>query len=237
MLEFLEGLTELIDAERLATAAAMYGGFYLIAVIIFAETGLFVGFFLPGDSLLFLTGVMVANAPTPTDSDTLNLAYWITLISVAGILGNSLGYWFGGRAGPHLFERKDSMLFKKRYLLDARDFYDKHGGRAIVLARFFPLLRTFAPIVAGVVQMENKKYLLYNVVGSVAWVSSMMISGYFLGDNPWVKRNFEIIILAFTVFTLTPILYKMFSKQKSPTLIIGKEAVEETLGLNEPVEK
>lgn len=237
MQEFLAVLKELMDAERLATLAALYGGFYLIAFIIFSETGLFVGFFLPGDSLLFISGVMLANAPTPTESDMINLAYWITLISTAGILGNSLGYWFGSRAGPLLFERKDSMLFKRRYLLDARDFYDKHGGRAIVLARFFPLLRTFAPIVAGVVRMDRKKYFLYNVIGSILWVGSMILAGFYLGENPWVKQNFEKIILGFGVFTLVPIFYKMFGKKKSPTLIVGKEAVEEQLGLNEPRDK
>lgn len=237
MQEILEFVKELMDAERLATLAALYGGFYLVAFIIFAETGLFVGFFLPGDSLLFVTGVMLANAPTPTEVDAMNLAYWITLISVAGIIGNSVGYWFGSRTGPHLFERKDSMLFKRRYLLDARDFYDKHGGRAIVLARFFPLLRTFAPIVAGVVRMDRGRYLFFNVIGSIGWVASMILAGFYLGENEWVKQNFETIILGFGVFTLAPILYKMFSKKKSPTLIIGKEAVEEQLGLNDPPEE
>ncbi len=233
MQEVFEFIKDLIDAERLAALAAMYGGFYLIAFIIFAETGLFVGFFLPGDSLLFISGVMLANAPTPFEGDLANLAYWISLISLAGILGNHLGYWFGRRTGPHLYHRKDSLLFKKKYLFEARDFYDKHGGRAIVLARFFPFLRTFAPIVAGVVQMERRKYLLYNVVGSVLWVSSMMIAGFYFGDNEWVKQNFEKVILGFGVFTITPIIYRIFSKKKDPTLIIGKEAVEETLGLNE----
>nr|MDQ3100767.1 DedA family protein [Bacteroidota bacterium] len=147
------------------------------------------------------------------------------------------GYWFGGRAGPHLFERKDSMLFKRQYLLDARDFYDKHGARAIVLARFFPLLRTFAPIVAGVVRMDRKKYMFYNVLGSIAWVASMILTGFYLGENTWVKQNFEKIILGFGVFTLVPILYKMFGKKRSPTLVIGKEVVEEQFGLNDTKEK
>jgi membrane-associated protein len=237
MQELITFFGELLDAERLANLAVLYGGFYLVAFIIFAETGLFVGFFLPGDSLLFLCGVMLANAPTPTADGALNLAYWITLISLAGIAGNRLGYWFGARAGKRLFVRRDSLLFKRRYLLEAKEFYDRHGGRAIILARFFPLLRTFAPIVAGVVGMERRRYFLFNVLGSVLWVASMMLAGYFLGDNQWVKQNFEKVILGFGVFTLAPILYKLFSRRSSATIIVGKEAVEEQFGLNDPVEE
>ncbi len=234
--EVWELFGHLIDAEKLAALAAMYGGFYLVALIIFAETGLFVGFFLPGDSLLFVTGVMIANAATPTDHDLVNLAYWIGLISMAGILGNALGYWFGKRTGKHLFERKDSVLFKRKYLMEAKDFYERHGGRAIILARFFPFLRTFAPIVAGVVRMDRRRYLWYNVTGSLAWVMSMTLAGYFLGENEWVKQNFEKIVLGFGLFTITPIIYRLFSRKRSPTLVIGTEVIEEQLGLNDPPE-
>jgi membrane-associated protein len=233
MQEVFDFIKDLIDAERLAALAAMYGGFYLVAFIIFAETGLFAGFFLPGDSLLFITGVMLANAPTPFEGDLANLAYWISLIGLAGILGNRVGYWFGQRAGPGLYKRKDSLLFKRKYIIEAKEFYDKHGGRAIVLARFFPFLRTFAPIVAGVVQMDRRKYFLYNVIGSIAWVASMMLAGFYFGDNEWVKRNFEKVILGFGIFTIAPIIYKMFSRKKDPTLMVGKEVVEESLGLHD----
>ena len=234
----VEFLKELMDAEKLAALVMMYGGLYLVAFIIFAETGLFVGFFLPGDSLLFVTGLMIANSLEPTANATVNLAYWIALISVAGILGNTVGYWFGRKTGPYLFQRKDSLLFKRKHLMQAKDFYDKHGPVAIVLARFLPIVRTFAPIVAGVVQMDRSKFLLFNIVGSIVWVSSMTVSGYLLGENEWVKQNFEKIVLGIIFITTAPVLIKMiFGKRAPVTLMVGKEAVEEQLGLNDDKEK
>ena len=137
-----------------------YGGLYFVALIVFAETGLFIGFFLPGDTLLFIAGMMIANALLPFDTSVVNLVYWIGVISTAGILGNYVGYWFGKRSGDMLFSRRDTWLFKKRHLHQAREFYDKKGGGAIVLARFLPIVRTFAPIIAGVVKMNPRKSLL-----------------------------------------------------------------------------
>ena len=231
MPEFLE---QLMNAEKLAALVTMYGGLYLVALIIFAETGLFVGFFLPGDSLLFVTGLMIANSLNPTDSNLVNLVFWISLISFAGIVGNSVGYWFGKKTGPYLFERKDTLLFKRKHLLQAKDFYEKRGGGAIIFARFLPIVRTFAPIVAGVVKMDRKKFFFYNVVGSITWVGSMTLAGFFLGENQWVKHNFEKVVIGIVVVTTGPVLFKMiFSKKKSPILEVGKEAVEESLGMND----
>lgn len=231
MPEFLE---QLMNAEKLAALVTMYGGLYLVALIIFAETGLFVGFFLPGDSLLFVTGLMIANSLNPTDSNLVNLVFWISLISFAGIVGNSVGYWFGKKTGPYLFERKDTLLFKRKHLLQAKDFYEKRGGGAIIFARFLPIVRTFAPIVAGVVKMDRKKFFFYNVVGSITWVGSMTLAGFFLGENQWVKHNFEKVVIGIVVVTTGPVLFKMiFSKKKSPILEVGKEVVEETLGMND----
>lgn len=231
MPEFLE---QLMNAEKLAALVTMYGGLYLVALIIFAETGLFVGFFLPGDSLLFVTGLMIANSLNPTDNNLVNLVFWISLISFAGIVGNSVGYWFGKKTGPYLFERKDTMLFKRKHLLQAKDFYEKRGGGAIIFARFLPIVRTFAPIVAGVVKMDRKKFFFYNVVGSITWVGSMTLAGFFLGENAWVKANFEKVVIGIVVVTTGPVLFKMlFSKKKSPILEVGKEVVEETLGMND----
>ncbi len=235
--EIIEVFQYLTNAEKLAALVTIYGGLYIVALIIFAETGLFVGFFLPGDSLLFISGVIIANSATPTDVDAVNLIYWITLITIAGILGNHLGYYFGRKTGPRLLVRKDSLLFKRKYVLQAKEFYDQHGGRAIIMARFFPIIRTFAPIVAGVVHMDRTKYFLYNVVGSIFWVTSMILTGFYLGENEWVKNNFEKIILGIGVVTFFPVLYKMFSKKKSVIVHVGKEAVEESLGLNEPDRK
>ncbi len=234
MQDFIELVKELMNAEKLAALVTLYGGLYLVALIIFAETGLFVGFFLPGDSLLFVTGLMIANSLNPTDSNLVNLVFWISLISFAGIVGNSVGYWFGKKTGPYMFERKDTMLFKRKHLIQAKEFYEKRGGGAIILARFLPIVRTFAPIVAGVVKMDRKKFFFYNVVGSIAWVGSMTLAGYFLGENEWVKHNFEKVVIGIVLVTTGPVLFKMiFSKKKSPILEVGKEAVEETLGMND----
>ncbi|RYZ55930.1 MAG: hypothetical protein EOP49_01800, partial [Sphingobacteriales bacterium] len=182
------------------------------------------------DSLLFVTGLMIANdiAPNPTLHHPVNLLYWIALISLAGIIGNSVGYWFGKKTGPMLFERRDTMLFKKKHVIQAKEFYERRGGGAIILARFLPIVRTFAPIVAGVVHMDRKKFFFFNVVGSLAWVSSMVLSGFFLGDIPWVKVNFEKIVIGLVVVTTAPVVFKMFfSKKKDPTLEVGKDMIEE----------
>lgn len=234
MQDFIELVKELMNAEKLAALVTLYGGLYLVALIIFAETGLFVGFFLPGDSLLFVTGLMIANSLNPTDSHLLNLVYWISLISVAGIIGNSVGYWFGKKTGPYLFERKDTLLFKRKHLIQAKEFYEKRGGGAIIFARFLPIVRTFAPIVAGVVKMDRKKFFFFNVVGSITWVGSMTLAGFFLGENEWVKHNFEKVVIGIILVTTGPVLFKMiFGKKKSPTLEVGKEAIEESLGMND----
>ncbi|HTN46949.1 MAG TPA: VTT domain-containing protein [Flavipsychrobacter sp.] len=228
MNDIIELIKELMNAEKLAELVMQYGGLYLVALIIFAETGLFVGFFLPGDSLLFVTGLMIANSKNPTTSDPINLLYWIALITVAGIIGNSVGYWFGRKTGPVLFEKRDTMLFKRKHIEQAHDFYEKRGGGAVILARFLPIVRTFAPIVAGVVNMDRKKFFFFNVVGCILWVASMVLAGYFLGENEWVKHNFEKIVIGLVVVTTGPVLFKMFfGKKKDPILEVGKDVVEE----------
>ena len=210
MHELLALFRELTNPEWITA----HGGLYLVAFIIFAETGLFVGFFLPGDSLLFITGMIIANSHNPFDSNPVNLLFWITLLSIAGVLGNTVGYWFGQKSGPLLFERKDSLLFKRKYIIQAKEFYDKKGGTAIILARFLPIVRTFAPIVAGVVQMDKKRFFLNNVIGCVAWIISMTMAGYLLGENEWVKNNLEKIVIALILVTTGPVLFKMFFSKK-----------------------
>ncbi len=222
-LEFLKNLTDPVWISN-------HGGLYIVVLIIFAETGLFIGFFLPGDSLLFITGMIIANSLSPFSNEVMNLVYWMALISVAGIIGNTVGYWFGKKSGPLLFERKDTWMFKRKYIVQAKEFYDKKGGGAIVLARFLPIVRTFAPIVAGVVRMDFKKFMFYNFIGCLAWVISMIMAGYLLGSNIWVKENLEYIVIGIVVITTAPVLMKLFfSKKKSPTLEIGKEITEEKL--------
>lgn len=197
------------------------GGLWLLLFIVFAETGLMVGFFLPGDSLLFVAGIysskLVATFPTgTTGSDFADLIILWILISVCGVLGNMAGYWFGKQSGPFLFTRKDTFFFKRKHLMRAKDFYDKHGGQAIVFARFLPIIRTFAPIVAGIVQMEKKKFMLYNIIGCIAWVFSMLFAGHYLQKFFLRKFNFDLtkhlepIVIMIVLITTLPVLYKLF---------------------------
>ena len=216
------------------------GGLWVLLFVIFAETGLFIGFFLPGDSLLFVAGIYAHEITTKSGEVKPGLAYqfldllglggisnqWVDLfvlwglISVFGILGNAVGYWTGRKVGPAMFNWRDRFLFKKRYLYQAKEFYDKHGAVAIVGARFLPFIRTFAPIVAGIVQMDKKKFHFFNVVGCIAWVFSMVFSGYFL--QKWIYKQFgfdlkdhlELIVLGFVLVTTAPVIIKMFTGRK-----------------------
>jgi membrane-associated protein len=226
MNEFLEFIKNLTDPVWINS----HGGLYIVVFIIFAETGLFVGFFLPGDSLLFITGMIIANSLAPFSMDGFNLIYWIALITAAGIIGNMVGYWFGKKSGPLIFERRDTWLFKRKHVVQAKEFYDKKGGAAIIFARFLPIVRTFAPIVAGVVKMDYKRFMFFNIIGSIAWVVSMIMTGYLLGANVWVKEHLEYIVIGLIVITTGPVLFKMFfGKKKSPMLEVGKDIVEEKL--------
>jgi len=232
MQDIIEFLKNLMNADWIMA----HGGLYLVALIVFAETGLFVGFFLPGDSLLFVSGLIIANStqPSPLMAGPVDLMFWMVVIALCGIIGNFVGYWFGKKTGPLLFERKDTWLFKRKHLIQAKEFYEKKGGGAIVLARFLPIVRTFAPIVAGIVKMDFRKFFFYNVIGSFAWVVSMMVLGYLLGNNVWVKDNLEKIIIAIILVTTGPVLFRMFfSKKKDPTLEVGKDIVEETFSGND----
>jgi len=197
------------------------GGLWVLLFIVFAETGLMVGFFLPGDSLLFVAGIYSPKLvdkliPGGTGSGAIDLLILLVLVSICGILGNAAGYWFGKKSGPFLFHRKDTFFFKKRHLYDAKAFYDKHGGQAIVFARFLPIIRTFAPIVAGIVQMERKKFMYYNIIGCVAWVFTMLLAGHYLqiffekrfGFD--LKNHLEIIVIGIVLITTLPVLYKLF---------------------------
>jgi membrane-associated protein len=218
----LELLRQLINPDWIMA----HGGLFLVAFIIFAETGLFIGFFLPGDSLLFITGMIIAGAknnPIPFESHPLNLVFWIILLTIAGILGNLIGYWFGKKSGPLLFERKETWLFKRKHLESAHSFYEKKGGIAIIVARFLPVVRTFAPIVAGVVHMNYKKFISFNIIGAVLWITSLTTLGFLLGENAWIKEQLEWIILGLVLITTLPVAFKMFfSKKKTGTDNIGK---------------
>jgi membrane-associated protein len=221
-----------------------HGGLWFILFAVFAETGLFAGFFFPGDSLLFIAGIYAHEIKDPTtgiigpglshefldlislgavQNEWLDLFILILLVSIAGIIGNTVGYWFGKRIGPAMFHWDDNFIFKKKYLNQAHDFYDKHGGGAIIFARFLPIIRTFAPIVAGIVEMDKKKFSYYNIVGCIAWVSIMILAGQFLQQWLWkqfhfdLKEHLEIIVLGIVLITTAPILAKLFFGKKKPS--------------------
>jgi len=202
------------------------GGLWLILFIIFAETGLFAGFFLPGDSLLFVAGIYnreLIGTLFHIENEYLQLTVLWLLISVAGIIGNSVGYWFGKKVGPAMYTWKDNLLFKKKYLREAHDFYEKYGGGAIIIARFLPIVRTFAPIVAGIVAMDQKKFTFYNIVGCFAWVLSMLVAGHFL--QKWIlaqfgfdlKEHLEVIVIGIILLSTAPLIIKLLFGKKKPT--------------------
>jgi len=198
-----------------------HGGLYIVLLIVFAETGLFVGFFLPGDTLLFIAGVILAQTGT-AGSAYLDLGYWVILIAVAGIAGNFVGYWFGRKSGILLMERKDSWLFKKKHLLKAQAFYEQRGGAAIIIARFLPIVRTFAPIIAGMVQMDMKRFTLFNIIGGFLWVGSIVAGGFFLGNIAWVKENLELIVLGIVCITTLPVVLKLLSRKPEKLSVTEK---------------
>lgn len=201
-----------------------HGGLWLLLFVVFAETGLFVGFFLPGDSLLFVAGIysgeLIQNTLPFVGNEYVQLLLLGTFISAFGIAGNAVGYWFGRKVGPTMYHWKDNLLFKKHYLEQAHDFYEKHGGGAIIIARFIPIIRTFAPIVAGIVEMDKKKFSFYNVVGCIAWVFSMLIAGHFL--QKWIlsqfgfdlKSHLEVIVLGIVFVTTAPVIIKLMTGKK-----------------------
>lgn len=219
MSEILSFFANLTNPEWLM----QHGGLYIIMFIIFAETGLFVGFFLPGDTLLFITGMVIAHSVPPDTAPALYLLYWMSLLIIAGVIGNYVGYWFGRKSGPLLFERKETWIFKRKHLLQAKAFYEKRGGGAIVLARFLPIVRTFAPIIAGIVNMNFRTFSLFNIIGSVAWVGSIVTAGFLLGDNAWVKDNLEKIILGIVAVTTLPVVIKMLSGKKPAAEVVQQE--------------
>jgi membrane-associated protein len=198
-----------------------HGGLWLFLFIVFAETGLFAGFFLPGDSLLFVAGIYsneLAAELFQFNNDFLNLLLIAVLVIFSGVLGNMVGYWFGAASGPFLFSRKDTFFFKKKHLFAAKEFYDKHGGGAIVFARFLPIIRTFAPIIAGVVRMEKHKFTMFNIIGSVAWAISMLFAGHYLYKfflNQFqfdLKDRLEVIVLGIILVTTAPVIIRLLRK-------------------------
>lgn len=208
------------------------GGLYVLLFVIFAETGLFVGFFLPGDSLLFAAGIYVEELSASFFN--LHFSIIILMVIIASIIGNFVGYWFGYTYGAKLYEKKDTLLFKKKHLYKAREFYDKYGKATIFIAKFLPILRTFAPIVAGMVKMEKRSFSVFNILGSCAWVMSMMLGGLYL--QRWVMKQYnfslkdhiEAIAIAIILLTTLPVLYKLFfQKKKDPAIESAEEIIKD----------
>lgn len=198
-------------------------GIYIVLFIVFAETGLFAGFFLPGDSLLFLAGIysreLIENILV-INHDFLNVVLLSTLVAISGILGNIVGYWFGSKSGYYLYNKQDSFWFKRKYLVQSKDFFEKYGGKAIIFARFLPIFRTFAPIVAGIVSMDKRKFMFYNVLSSFIWSYTLIFAGHylygFLLENYQIdlKKHIELIVLILVGITILPVIYKFSKKTK-----------------------
>jgi membrane-associated protein len=193
---------QVYDVEFLVRA----GGLGLLAVIVFVETGLLIGFFLPGDSLLVTAGIFAANGSL--DLLTLNVT-----LSAAAIAGDTVGYRIGYLTGPKIFNRENSLLFHRKHLLSAKEFYDRHGGFTIVIARFIPIIRTFAPVVAGVGAMSYRRFLAFNVFGGVFWVMATTSAGYFLGTIiPNVQEQIHLVIAIVIFLSLLPGIIKFFNE-------------------------
>lgn len=190
------------------------GGLLMLGAIVFAESGLLIGFFLPGDSLLFIAGFLASSA----GNNVLPPVAWVILVSVTmAILGDQVGYLIGKKIGPALFDKPKSRLFNPAHAVKANNFFTKYGARTIVLARFVPIVRTFAPVIAGVGNMDYKTFLRYNVIGGVAWGAGLPLLGYFLGQIAFVKDNIEIAIIVIVLVSLLPVVLEIVKHRRSQT--------------------
>ena len=204
----MSSLSYLMDPRALIEAVGLIG----IITIIFAESGLFFGFFLPGDSLLFTAGLLASQG-------LISIELLVIGTMIAAIVGDSVGYAFGKKIGPALFSREDSFFFHKKHALRAKAFYEKHGVKTIILARFIPIVRTFAPIVAGIGDMKYTTFLSYNIIGGVIWTSSMTLFGYFLGTLvPQTEKYLHVIIIAIIVLSFVPIVIEYIRERRGQSI-------------------
>ncbi len=198
-------ITDLFNRLTDLPALIQWGGYVGLTLIVFTETGLLIGFFLPGDSLLVTAGLLASQG-------YINVYILGALLSVAAIVGDTVGYTIGKASGPHLFKKEDSLLFNKKHLMKAHAFYEKHGGKTIVLARFIPIIRTFAPVVAGMAKMDYKKFIVYNVAGGLFWVWSMLMTGYLLGRHvPGISDHIDKVILVIIFLSVVPLFIRRFT--------------------------
>ena len=216
--------------EYLRSIIEQMGGwsYIILFIVVFCETGLVVTPFLPGDSLLFAAGTLAA-------AGLLDIRLTILTLLVAAIAGDSVNYWAGHKVGPKAFSKKNSKVFNPAYLQKTQDFYDKHGGKTIILARFVPIVRTFAPFVAGVGKMKYQVFITYNIIGAILWVLSITLAGYFFGSIPVIKNNFEIIVFAIIFISILPPIFeyarhKNYRVQRPSIKVINRVFKRENIG-------
>jgi membrane-associated protein len=205
MFDFLKQLTN-------PESIIHYGGLWLLLFVVFAETGLFIGFFLPGDSLIFISGLLCATKP-----HLLNISiFWLIILLISSaVIGNIVGYWFGKKTGENLFQKKDTFLFKKKHLETTKLFYEKHGGKALILGRFLPIIRTFAPILAGVIKVDFKLFMIYNIAGASLWIISLTSIAFFLGiEFPQTEKYIGYIVIGLIIITTIPVLITYLKNRK-----------------------
>ncbi len=183
--------------------------FWVVLGIIFAECGLLIGFFLPGDSLLFVTGLFIASGAI-----SINIYLACLLLFLAAVIGNMTGYWIGHKAGPPLFSKPDSKLFKKEYVEHTNRFFNKYGARAIIMARFVPIVRTFITATAGMGRMDFRKFVAYSAIGGLIWAVGVTIAGYFLGNIPFVKDNIELILILVVFVSIVPVIFEVIKHRR-----------------------
>ena len=211
ILDFLRSLT---DPDRLihllSTMLSGWLGYTALFAVVFSETGLLVGFFLPGDSLLFTVGVVAG-------AGQLDIVLVNVVLMSAAIIGDQTGYFLGRQTGPHIFNRPDSRLFRREHLVRTHQFYEKHGGKTIIYARFIPIIRTFTAFVAGVAQMRYLHFVPYSVCGAIGWVFSMTMLGYTLGNVPLIRAHFEKVVVLIIVVSLMPALLQVLKARRAPS--------------------
>ena len=209
----LEVWRSLTDPDRLihllTQVVTGWLGYALLAGIVFAETGLLVGLFLPGDSLMFTIGVVAG-------AGQLDIVSICAILVAASILGDQSGFFLGRRTGPAIFSRRDSRLFKQEYVIRTQRFYERHGGKTLIYAKFVPIVRTFAPFMAGVGRMRYLRFVSFNVFGGLGWVLSMTLAGYYLGSYPPIRRNFEKVVLGIVFVSILPLILHYFKARKEP---------------------
>jgi membrane-associated protein len=223
MYELWQNIKHYLNPETIAAA-----GYFVLIFVVFAETGLAAGFFLPGDSLLFVAGLFAADGKFQligSLSHEINLLILLFSVFVAAVVGDAVGYLTGSKLGPRLFKRQKSLLFKPSHLQKANEFYEKYGGKTIIIARFVPIVRTFAPIVAGAAQMPYRTFVVYNIVGGFLWVFTMILGGYFLGRAfPFLREHLEIVVIVIVVLSLIPAIIEIIKSRRE------KKAQDESAG-------